>query len=173
VRPPGCAGSSGRSAAASASLCNHRSTPIPTTSDAVGASMSNGAKVGANITAPSPNTPSTITTAIPGPGCRREATPASAAITPITTAIPASSTGLSAVPKVAFANSVSQCGERRTTVSPTARYGDDAGASRPATSSPAASAAATAMTPTTAAHPSGIPGAAGGTDRCGASAVLT
>ena len=65
----------------------------------------------------------------------------------MTTAIPASSTGLSAVPKVFLANSVSGCGESRMTTSPTARYGADAGETSPATSCPAATAAPTASSP--------------------------
>jgi hypothetical protein len=39
----------------------------------------------------------------------------------MTTAMPPSRIGLSAVPKVAFANSVTGSGEKRMTVSPTAR----------------------------------------------------
>ena len=61
----------------------------------------------------------------PGRAWRRDSSPASAASPAMTTAMPASSTGLSAVPKVFLANSVRNCGEIRITPSPTARNGDE------------------------------------------------
>ena len=80
-------------------------------------------------------------------GRSRDNRPATAPTSVITTNMALSSTSLSDVPNVFFANSVTGCGERRTTASPTARNGEDAAESRPATRCPTPSAAHTASTP--------------------------
>ena len=76
---------------------------------------------GPEITARPPSTPIAPITTMPGSRRHRDASPPAAATRVITTNMPTSSTGLSHVPNVVLANSVSACGERRTTASPTAR----------------------------------------------------
>ena len=84
-------------------------------------------------------------------GRSRDNRPAPAPTNVITTDMLASRTSLSFVPNVFFANSVSGSGDRRITMSPTARSGDDAAESKPATRWPTPSAAHTASTPIAAA----------------------
>src|SRR4051794_25187928 len=149
------------SAASSRRRCmswSRRNTSIPTPKDAAGAARSSGEKVGELTTASRATAPSTTIITTPGVGLRRAASPPAAASRAITTAIPASSTGLSDVPNEVLANSTSHCGEIRTTASPTAMNGADDGESRPPTSCPAPIAAPTESSPISAANPRPITG---------------
>jgi len=98
-----------------------RERPTPATTEASGASRSAWVNTGPDTTARPPSTPIAPITTMPGSRRHRDASPPAAATRVITTNMPTSSTGLSQVPNVVLANSVSACGERRTTASPTAR----------------------------------------------------
>ena len=76
---------------------------------------------GRAYTATMPTRPNPVTTTSPGHGVRREASPATAAASTMTTAMPESSTSLSYVPKVRTAKSLSCTGVRSIAPLPTAR----------------------------------------------------
>src|SRR5699024_11077409 len=105
---------------------------------------------GRDTAAQTPTTPST--TRIPVPTWRpgRSASPATTARSTSSTARPANSAGLSAVPNTSIARSRTGAGALSTTLLATARTGDDPGPTTPATRWPTAATTPNASTPDTA-----------------------